>query len=158
MEELNPEAVRHMGRTGEMLGELDAWLQEVADRVLGEAVEPDGLRKEPLRKLPEPLRREVLHRWIARIWGENRDISCRHGGAAAGTYSEAPAGKEIWLPGGKKGNLHLPTSDDSGGGRERTCRGGGNAFRETTDGTGDNGDGSGRIPVFLRPAQEGKKR
>ena len=28
MEELNPEAVRHMGRTGEMLGELDAWLQE----------------------------------------------------------------------------------------------------------------------------------
>lgn len=116
MEELNPEAVRHMGRTGEMLGELDAWLQEVADRVLGEAVEPDGLRKEPLRKLPEPLRREVLHRWIARIWGENRDISCRHVEALA-ELLEAPAGKEIWLPGGRRvisTYRHLTTAEEDG--------------------------------------------
>ena len=114
MEELNPEAVRHMGRTGEMLGELDAWLQEVADRVLGAAVEPDGLRKEPLRKLPEPLRREVLHRWIARIWGENRDISCRHVEALAGLL-EAPAGKEVWLPGGRRvvsTYRHLTTAEE----------------------------------------------
>ena len=157
MEELNPEAVRHMGRTGEMLGELDAWLQEVADRVLGEAVEPDGLRKEPLRKLPEPLRREVLHRWIARIWGGKPGHLLPPCGGSGGTSGGA-GGQGDMASGGKKGNLHLPTSDDSGGGRERTCRGGGNAFRETTDGTGDNGDGSGRIPVFLRPAQEGKKR
>ena len=116
MEELNPEAVRHMGRTGEMLGELDAWLQEVADRVLGEAVEPDGLRNEPLRQLPEPLRRGVLHRWIARIWGENRDISCRHVEALA-ELLEAPAGKEIWLPGGRRvisTYRHLTTAEEDG--------------------------------------------
>lgn len=101
MEELNPEAVRHMARTGEMLGELDAWLGEVADRVLGEAMEGDGLRKEPLRKLPEPLQKEVLHRWIAGVWGENRDISYVHVEALTALLT-APAGKEIRLPGKRK--------------------------------------------------------
>ena len=101
MEEVNSEAVRHMRRTGEMLGELDAWLQRVADQILEEAAGEDGLRKEPLRELPGPIRREVLHRWIAGVWGENRDISYVHVEALEALL-KAPAGKEIRLPGKRR--------------------------------------------------------
>lgn len=99
LEEINPAAIDHMGRTAELLREIEGYLNQAAEKVLKSAQTEQGLLREVLRPLPEVLKKEVLRMWLNRVMGGQKDVAACHINALV-KLLDAPVGKETFLPGG----------------------------------------------------------
>lgn len=101
LEEMNPAAVEHMGRTAGVLREMEAYLEAQARSVLERANTEQGLLMEALRPLPDVLKKEALRLWLKQTPGERKDVAACHMDALA-ELLDAPVGKEIFLPGKRR--------------------------------------------------------
>ena len=101
LEEINPAAVEHMGRTARLLGQVEEYLSQQAKDALDEAVSEKGLEKKKVQTLPGVLKNEVLRLWLERMPGGSRDVGAGHIEALA-ELLEAPVGKELSLPGKRR--------------------------------------------------------
>lgn len=98
--EINPRTVEHMAQTAEELGEAEALLASLTDRLAGQVVERNpesSIISEKLRNEPEILQRRVFLDELKRVSGRGKDFTRTHAGDVQGLW-EKQVGKEITLP------------------------------------------------------------
>lgn len=82
LEEINSQAVHHMNRTAELLGELRGYMDAQADSCEAQVMRREKgkvvLSVEELTALPQALRMRMLHRAVSEAAGRKKDIAGVH--------------------------------------------------------------------------------
>jgi tRNA(Ile)-lysidine synthase len=100
---INPQALRHINRTGERMRELRDYMEEETDGCLGRALQDGGdakrLSVEALTELPRALRLRLIHRAVGEAAGAKKDITTAHLEEIEQLLWKQ-SGRQVDLPGG----------------------------------------------------------